>query len=330
MSATGHDDATMTDQAAYWHTRLRDEDFSETDRTRFEAWLEGDPARRKELDALNALWARLGAVAHSPEVMAERQALAKIARRRRVFQAAGWAIAASVVCGVGALAWRSVAPKTEHYATAIGEQRTVELSDGSKVTLNTASELRVHFTRGERRLDLLAGQASFDVEKDRTRPFIVTAGSGQVRALGTVFDVYKRTDKVVVTLIEGSVAVVPDLNEKAPATDPTIILAAGEQLSFGEKDAAPTRASVDLQQASAWRARKLNFVDTPLNEAIAEANRYSRQKIQLRAPGLQDAKISGVFDAGRNESVAEGLRAYFRLRLTRSGDDLIVLTEPPH
>jgi transmembrane sensor len=84
---------------------------------------------------------------------------------------------------------------------------------------------------------------------------------------------------------------------------------------------------VDLQRATAWRRRKLDWSDTPLSEAISEANRYSNLKIELRGTALADAKISGVFEAGRNDSVAEGVRAYFGLHLERFGDDRIVLSQ---
>jgi len=106
-----------------------------------------------------------------------------------------------------------------------------------------------------------------------------------------------------------------------------IVLKAGEQVTYGAPRVAPFRTTVDLQRASAWRTRKLDFADTPLAEAIAEANRYSRLKIELRAPQFAAARISGIFDAGRNEALAEGVRAYFGLRVEHRGDDLIVLTD---
>jgi transmembrane sensor len=135
-----------------------------------------------------------------------------------------------------------------------------------------------------------------------------------------MFDVYRRDGDAVVTLIEGRVSVA--------AKSPPIVLSPGEQLTFGAPDRAPVRATADLRRVSAWRSRKLDFVDTPLAEAISEANRYSRLKIELRAPELADARISGIFEAGHNDFFAEGLRAYFGLQVHRASDDLIVLT--PH
>jgi transmembrane sensor len=105
-----------------------------------------------------------------------------------------------------------------------------------------------------------------------------------------------------------------------------INLTAGEQLSYEVKTGAVKRASADIPRVSAWRARKLDFSDTPLADAIVEANRYSRVQIELNAPELQNARISGTFEAGRNDLFVEGLQSYFQLTVERPTDRRIVLT----
>jgi transmembrane sensor len=292
------------------------------DDARFNEWLASHPSHRQAFEELGSLWNRLDDVAQSPEVLAERRQLAKRRPHVRWRTVAAAALAASLIIAIGFVWWQRLYVSTEVFVTGLGEQRTIPLTDGSVVTLNTSSELRLHYSRNERRLELRSGQAVFEVEKDTERPFIVSAGSGETVALGTVFEVYKRDDDVLVTLIEGKVAIDPQRTNRPHLLQP------GEQLAYGGASEEVVRKSVDVQRASAWRARKLDFVDTPLAEAIAEGNRYSRVKIELRAPGMEDAKISGVFDAGRNDSLAEGLRAYYGLRLERPGDDLIVLSEP--
>ncbi|MEJ1962037.1 MAG: FecR domain-containing protein [Gammaproteobacteria bacterium] len=341
--------ASVIQEAADWHARLRSESLSEVEEVRFRAWLSGDPSRRREFDELSALWDKLEGVAQSPEVLGELHPIARrpasqavrgpVSRRALV----GWAVAASVAGTVGVVSWEQWFA-SDTYATGVGEQRIVPLGDGSVVTLNTSSKVRVRFSRGQRRIEILGGQAHFEVAKDASRPFIVSAGGGEVLALGTVFDVYQRAGDIVVTLIEGRVAVVPDVapgesgasarlisstgapSEAENAGLHAIVLTAGEQVAYGASGKAPVRSDVDLRRASAWRDRKLDFADTPLVEAIAEANRYSRLKVELRAPQFADARISGVFEAGRNEPFAEGVRAYFGLRVERAGEDLIVLT----
>jgi transmembrane sensor len=349
MSASEHrTESDLTHQAADWHARLRGGSLSEVEEARFRAWLSGDPARRREFDEISALWDKLESVANSPEVLGELRvarapAPAPARRSRRAF--VGWALAsaAGVAAAVGFVSWqRMLAP--EIYETGVGEQRPVPLSDGSVITLNTSSRVEARISDGQRRIAILQGQANFEVAKDPARPFIVSAGKGEVLALGTTFDVYRRSGDVVVTLIEGRVAVVPEVpagqsgasvklvsssgvpDEAAQAALRAIVLAAGEQVTFGARDRAPVRGQADLQRVSAWRARKLDFADTTLAEAIAEGNRYSNLKLELRAPEFADSRLSGVFDAGRNDALAEGLAAYFGLRAERTGDDLIVLT----
>ena len=319
---------SVATEAADWYARLRAEDVSEMDMARFRAWTAGDPARRREFEAIEQLWKNLSALEDSPEVQRERQAAA----RRRAKSASSlhgggrsfpWAaVAAAVLLVFGAFVWTERAP-VDHYITRTGEQRTVSLADGSVVTLNTATEIRLHFSPERRNVELLAGQANFAVAKDPNRPFVVTAGDRAVRAVGTQFDVYKTADKVIVTLIEGKVAVF------APAGPKEIVLSAGEQLSYGVHAEAIERKRADIPRVEAWRARKLDFDDTPLMVAIAEANRYSATQIVLDAPELEDARISGRFDAGRNDLFVEGLQAYFHFHVEHTSDHLVVLT-PAH
>ncbi len=350
---------SVATEAADWYARLRASDVSELEAVRFRAWLSGDPARRHEFDAIDTFWGDLSAIEHSPEVKRVREAIA--ARRRKKQWPGFLAMAATLVVAIGGAwtAWQSWG--SSRYVTSVGEQRMVPLADGSVVTLNTATEIRLHYSDSAREIELVRGQANFDVAKDPDRPFIVAAGGGFVRALGTVFDVYKSDDKVTVTLLEGRVTVRPnraarpdepaspagsaaEQSSNMPATaipsakqagPPEIVLAAGQQVSFATAaDVAKVSgvvklASADVHRVSAWRARKLDFSNTPLAEAIAEANRYSREQIVLGAPELAAARISGTFEAGKNEAFVEGLQTYFRLDAERTGDRKLILTRRP-
>lgn len=329
-----HPTSNPTQEAADWLARLRSENVSEMEEARFRAWLSGDPARRREFDALNTMWDELDRVAQSPAVLAAQQASRKNAApaAHRVSRRAviGWAMAAGVAGAAGFVSWQRWLA-SGHYETLVGEQRTVPLADGSIITLNTASRVHVQLGSKERRIALLQGQAQFEVAKDAARPFIVSAGRGEVRALGTVFDVYRRADEVLVTLVEGRVSVDGhvggQVDNQAGTVANQLVLAPGERAAFSSDGSMPVRSQVDVHRALAWRSRKLDFADTPLLEAIEEANRYSTRKVELRAPALAAAKISGVFDAGHNDAFADALRAYFGLTVRRERDDLLVLTQ---
>jgi transmembrane sensor len=326
-------------EAADWYARLRAENVSEIDAARFRAWIAADPAHRREFEAIDDFWGELEVIAESPEVLRGR---AEIARRRadairnngRAGRRIAWAAAAAVLLVIGVVTW-TYRGRTDLYMTDIGEQRIVTLSDGSVITLNTATELRLHFSPARRAVELVSGQANFEVAKNAARPFIVTAGNRSVRAVGTQFDVFKSADKVTVTLIEGKVAVTPADAPPASTTASSntkpdeIVLAAGEQVSYSLKSGPTALKNADIPRVEAWRARKLDFSDTPLAEAIAEANRYSVVQIVLEAPVFKDARISGRFEAGRNDLFAEGLEGYFHFHVERPGDGRIVLT-PSH
>jgi transmembrane sensor len=334
-----HTDEPAAVEAADWYARLRAENVSEIDAARFRAWIAADPAHRREFESIDDFWSDLEVIAASPEVLRERAA---IARRRaaaarkpiRPGRRIVWAAAAAVLLVIGVVAFTHGA-RTDRYVTGIGEQRIVTLSDGSVITLNTATDLRLDFSPARRGVELVSGQANFEVAKDAARPFVVTAGNRSIRAVGTQFDVFKSGDKVTVTLIEGKVAVTPaDVSpasaSRSLSTKPDeIVLAAGEQLSYGLKSAPTAPKDADIRRVEAWRVRKLDFSDTPLAEAIAEANRYSVAQIVLEAPAFKDERISGRFEAGRNDLFAEGLEGYFHFHVERLRDGQIVLT-PSH
>lgn len=345
-----HPSDLVATEAADWYARLRAPDVSELERVRFRAWLASDPARRHEFEAIDSFWDKLEAIHDSPEVARVRTHL--LARRRRIRDSrlrGTCAIAATLVLALtGSWFWSRW--NADRYVTQIGQMRAVRLPDGSVATLNSGTELKVRYSQGRRGVELLRGEAHFDVAKDPSHPFLVMAGGGQVEALGTVFDVYTGSDKVTVTLVQGTVAVTPD-SRAVPTTggessvrkaieagtadvvdSSVIVLTAGEQLSYPMTPSASTssHARAASSRILRWRGSRLNFTNTPILEAIAEANRYSSEQIVLDAPQLTNARISGVFEAGRNDLFAEGLRAYFRLQVVHRGDHVIVLRLPPH
>jgi transmembrane sensor len=123
-------------------------------------------------------------------------------RRRRV-----WAVATVIACVVGGTGLFLSAQRNLDFETGIGEQRFVKLVDGSTMELNSRSRIRIRYSSLERDVDLIEGQALFHVAKDPARPFIVHSGSTLVRAVGTQFDVYRKSSGTTITVVEGRVAV---------------------------------------------------------------------------------------------------------------------------
>jgi transmembrane sensor len=214
------------------------------------------------------------------------------------------ATAALVLVAAFSLRFFGFAPEPDSYSTGIGEQRTILLADGSTVELNSLSKVEVSLGEHQRDINLLEGQALFQVAKDKARPFVVHAGDAQVRAVGTQFDVYRKQNGTVVTVVEGRV----ETSDGSAAPGGTILLSAGEQLTVVPHSAArPMRT--DTAIATAWVQKHLVFDETPLADVAEQFNRYSRRPLVIDDRTLQQVKISGVYSSTDPASLINFLRS---------------------
>ena len=258
------------------------------------------------------------------------------------------AVAASVLLATAALAtWFLTSSGV--YATALGEQRSLPLSDGSTVELNSLSKIRVAYSEHERTVDLLRGQALFHVAKDSTRPFIVRVGRTRVRAVGTQFDVYRKPDDTIVTVVEGRVAILNEgyrsgpkhegergPREAAARTEVTdfaqqegegaIFLGAGEQITVSPKRARKT-LHPNLAGATSWTQRQLVFDSASLADVAEEFNRYNERKLVIDPSALEILHISGVFSSTDPASLIRFLRDRPSLRVTETPTQIRVEEE---
>jgi transmembrane sensor len=231
------------------------------------------------------------------------------------------ALAASIAAAAVA-SW--LYAERETYSTAIGEQRSLNLYDGSVIELNARSRVRVRFSKGARAVELVQGQALFHVAKDSARPFIVRSGETSVRAVGTEFDVYRKKIVTVVSVVEGRVAV--SSSSPSPSTNPwpsgslgqppqalvaragELLLTAGEQLTVTPR-AAQKAVHPDVAAATAWTQRRLVFNSAPLGEVVEEFNRYNTRQLVIDSPELQSFGVIGVFSSADPSSLLRFLNA---------------------
>ena len=224
-------------------------------------------------------------------------------------------------------------------STAIGEQRTLNLEDGTRVELNTDTHLAVKYDRKIRTVVLNSGEAYFQVAHEQ-RPFIVIAGERKILALGTAFTVRHddtADDPVTVTLIEGRVAVAP-VDETAPPSGPSAlppnsevkVLKPGQRLRE-RKHQPPALESLSIDKATGWMRGQLIFDHTPLREAAAEFNRYSTLKITVASTRAATLPVGGIFRISDSTSFARAVAETYNLRLVRSDDKLILEapSDPP-
>jgi transmembrane sensor len=242
--------------------------------------------------------------------------------RRPVLAAAALALLASVTA---LFLWIN-SDTARSYSTGIGEQRTIQLLDGSTVELNARSKVQVRLTDRRRDVELIEGQALFSVAKDKQRPFVVRAGDAQVRAVGTEFDVYKKQAGTVVTVVEGRVETYSGVDGADAAA---IMLSAGEQLTVLKHAVTkPTRA--DTAAATAWVHKRLIFEETPLNEVAEEFNRDNRRPLAIDDAELQTLKISGVYSSTDPASLINFLRSQRSINVIETENQVRVVRRETH
>lgn len=309
----------ITEQAAAYFARRHA--ASTAERRARESWLRQDPRHARAYEGLQYTWNLAGELADDVDLLALKAAdMAALPRRTRPPRR--WlAMAASLVLlvGAGVAGLRLWAPPDPiRYATVLGEKRSEAMADGTHVVLNTDTALEVRFSRSQRAVSLARGEAQFDVAHDPARPFVVSVGSDTVTALGTRFQVRREVDATVITLLEGRVEVASGEQRHILQPNERAVLSPRTGIAI---------ASIDPRMAEGWLEGWLRFRGAPLAEVIAEANRYSTQKLRLGHPRLAAVPLSGNFHAGDTASIADAASLILPVRVERRGQDIVLLPE---
>lgn len=313
-------------EADRWFARMQAGDCSAAERAACKRWREADPEHQKAYLQAEAVYGRSVALRRDPEFLALGQSVrTRASRRRRLLRTWRWggslsaAAAVVLVAGLALRAWDPAQPEHQ-YATALGEQRTWTLEDGSRLLLDTDSAVRVRYSRKQRNVTLEKGQAQFAVARAPQRPFVVQAGAGEIRALGTRFQVRKRDARVQVTLLEGAVRV----DAPGDARPYSTTLAPMEQLSFDGR-ALWDRNDADPEVADGWTRGELVLRQRSLSELVEEMNRYTSNKVRFADPKLRDLKISAVFSVHDQASLIQALELGWPVRAEVAAGGEVVL-----
>jgi transmembrane sensor len=339
---------SIGEQAAEWLLIL--ETGGARDREAFAEWISRSPLhvdaflRASAVDSLLTEADREHSIAIEPipaeervDVTALPNAAAPSAERPLAPRPAWrWAAAATfsmLAVATAFLAFRGDVPLPGkgRYATAVGEQRTVALEDGSVLYLNTSSAVRVSFSGRQRLIHLESGEATFKVSRDAARPFRVRSGRALIEALGTQFNVRRGEKESIVSVIEGAVQVSREPSPSAGRGTDALAGAAPVRLGAREEavltDDSPVAAPrpADLARVEAWRARRLLFQDGSLAEIAAEFNRYNlRPRIQVEGGHVGERRFAAAFDADDPESLLVVLEKDPTLRIERRADVIAI------
>jgi transmembrane sensor len=293
----------------------------------FREWLSADPENGRQFERVTETWEQGATI---PVAGIPRLAGRPPPSRRRMLITA----MAAGVCGLLGLGiWFAWSDPT--YATAAGEQRVVRLDDGTRVSLNSGTRVDIDYTKTQRRIQLIRGEAYFEVAHNPARPFVVAAGGTRVTALGTTFVVRYDTDKIAVTLVEGKVVVAPAASDELPVVPsknggPTqsharkdLVLTPGERVTLARN----TPALVDeprVEAVTAWRRGEVMLDKMQLSDAIAEMNRYDSQTLVIEDPRVAALRVSGIYHAGDSASFARTVAKLYGLHVEERPGQIVL------
>ena len=363
MTQQHHTNRQITDEAAQWAVALDAGALSAAQRRDLAGWLLASPQHVRELLLAASLLDAVGEVAAdalpidalladtAPEIipLLGQAGGGAVRTRRQGRHPALWmgGIAAAAVVALAL----SVAPSlfgddraTIAFETRLGEQRRMTLDDGSVVHVNTQSAVRVRYAHDRRTVELVRGEALFDVAHDPARPFRVIAGEMVTEAIGTTFNVYRDGDSISVAVIAGKVAVATenDVIERliepagdgradtapgvARAEDGRLVLSAGQRADLALATRSMDIAPAKVRAVQSWRLGQLVFERETLDRIAAQFNRYNRTRIEIADPRVAGMQVSGVFDTDDPDSLIAALDLLGGVAVDRSDPSVIRLS----
>jgi transmembrane sensor len=350
--------------ASEWLARLDRDELSPPDLAAFERWKTADPRHAAAYARLAATWQaldRVQAIRPSPGALVDNDYLYDAGQHRpRTQQSAAEctvgedsprepspqplnvpsqrpfsarpsifiAVAASLLLTFAGVWVAHIAGSPQAYRTGIGGFLRIVLADQTAIKLNTDSEVRVALLPQLRKVELVRGEASFEVAHDASRPFIVSAGNTAVRAVGTKFDVYRLASSVEITVDEGKVIVgAPELLDVPDITiSPTLLpLAAGQSaLASGSGVQLKELPKREMARKLAWQNQMLVFDSDTLAEVVAQFNRYNTRQLVIADPRLATLQIGGYFRATNLDAFIRVLQSDFGIRVNPDGNQLVL------
>ncbi|NKJ22802.1 FecR domain-containing protein [Dyella sp. SG609] len=312
--------------AESWLARLHAPDCGPAERAAFEHWRAQHPDHAQAYAQAERLHANAALLAGDPllraaSLAARRRTAARRDQRRLLARLLPMAVAASVLLAFG-VPYLLRGTHVDHggfsrrYASATELPRRLTLDDGTQMILDADSTVTTHFDAQRRLVTLERGRAEFAVAH-AAAPFEVHAGGNVIRDTGTVFQVSKERDVVVVGLLAGSVEVTHGQQTQA--------LSPAQQLRIAADGSSAVVGALDTQAAQAWGQGELVFRERRLDSLLAEMNRYSDTKLLLGDQRLADLRISGSFHAGDQQALVKALDAGWGLRAVTTGSHELTL-----
>lgn len=332
---------TLEIEASRWVSKLDGRRLSAREFTAFQTWVATSKAHQSAFDQAATMWGSLDLLGEMQSAL-NTATTVKWHRKVAAGLAAwmpkpryGFAVAMMfVVAGLSIMLAPENQPQNNVaiYATAIGENKSIKLSDGSEILLNTGSQVEVRFSKERRTLNLVKGEAHFTVAHNASRPFEVQAGTNIVRAVGTAFTVELNQETVEVTVTEGRVelATIAQADEASAVPQETslALVNSGQSAKFSTFIRSIDTISEDeVTRRLAWHKGALIFKGEALEDVIEEASRYTKTKIVISDPEIRSLKVGGYFKTGETRAMLQAIEANFGVSVKWVGTDLVYLSQ---
>ena len=325
--------------------RLWSDELSEAEAAAIRTRVRNDPKYREDFHGLLAILASMEALAGDRAIQVIVPDIRQLIQKRRSRVSAGLGMAAGMLVTIGA-ALTFLAPwgepdysHLETHHTRIGEQRTIQLDDGSVVTLNTAGRLAVDYNDWTRRVGLERGEVYFEVAEDAERPFTVDLGARSVTAVGTAFNIRKTPDRYQLAVIEGTVTFHHAADQLASSQPPVsvdgrpVVISSPGQRSVEKGWVAEYQLSRDrltafrpesMEPYHQWRSGTLSFRAERLYRVVQELNRYSAKKILIEDASVMDLSVYATAGIDEIDVVLDGLEKLLPIKVTRHHDRTVI------
>lgn len=338
------------EEASLWVSRI-DRGLSSEETLHLQKWMAASQSHRRILFELAQLWDDLSVLnelkglfplktSHKGDSLSARKTL----RHARWSVAAGFILMAAAALMMIDSQWfgrnDSAYELVQRVGTAIGEQKTLTLNDGSVVHLNTNSAIHIYFNDAQRKIDLIKGEAHFTVAHDESRPFTVNAGANSVTAIGTAFNMqYTNDDVFELVVTEGRVLVqdkkatitreeIADAITHGSTSQKARLVDAGEKANVA--GTVNDRENLDdsaLEQDLAWQQGMIVFKGEALEDALREIERYTAVDFEIQGESLKQKRVAGYFKVGDISGLLFALKNSFNIEHKRLDPMTIQLSE---
>ena len=301
-------------QAIEWFVRLQSDQCQPEEHLRFKTWLTKSPKHSAAYSEAERVWATMDTLKAIPVpgLSQARSARSKSPINTRLSSVIVLVLSTAFIAG----AWLEYSSETIHYQTRIGERRRIELADNSHIDLNTNTQISVKLSLFRRNVELVQGEALFDVVHSHLRPFSVKADDLQIRDIGTRFNIRKLPQGTMISVFEGEI----EMNDSHSVFNEHLF--AGSQRYYTETKGLGQLEAVDSGKESAWVDGHLIFKQTSLLDVTAELERYHPVQFSFSDTELEKETLSGTFNADDLDPFLHALQNILPIQAKRNGEQV--------